>query len=340
MKVVTGTGETIGGAAAVVYLARQVWWTWPLWAISRIPLMMPELDRGYRWMVARRYCLQGGCTLPLHDLGETGDWVPMIGGLAVVLATGKFLPAWVWMWSLVGTLYFGFKWITWIRARRGGLRMSLGRGVGYWLLWPGMSPKALARPKRHARPTEWATAVANIAFGAALVWWVARRVPADEELLAGWVGWIGLAFILHFGLMHLAALAWGTEPNMQAPIRAESLREFWGTRWNRAFRDLARGLWFEPIRRRWGTDVATLGVFLFSGLLHELVISVPAGTGVGLPTLFFGLQGIGMLIESHWRTGRWRLLTWIIVVGPAFWLFHPAFIERVVVPMMKAWRAL
>jgi len=32
MRVVTSDGEIYGGANAIVYLARQVWWAWPLFA--------------------------------------------------------------------------------------------------------------------------------------------------------------------------------------------------------------------------------------------------------------------------------------------------------------------
>ncbi|MGH9593543.1 MAG: thiol-disulfide oxidoreductase DCC family protein [Bryobacteraceae bacterium] len=56
MQVVTAAGETLGGAAALVHLARQVWWTWPLWAISRVPGTMRLLTREYRWAARRRNC--------------------------------------------------------------------------------------------------------------------------------------------------------------------------------------------------------------------------------------------------------------------------------------------
>ena len=59
MKLVTGDGETIGGARAVVYLARQIWWAWPLWAVSRIPGAMHLLERGYRWTAAGWCCSAG-----------------------------------------------------------------------------------------------------------------------------------------------------------------------------------------------------------------------------------------------------------------------------------------
>ncbi len=54
MKLVTRDGETIGGAHVVVYLTRQIWWAWPLWAISHVPGVMRLLERGYRRIAAER----------------------------------------------------------------------------------------------------------------------------------------------------------------------------------------------------------------------------------------------------------------------------------------------
>jgi predicted DCC family thiol-disulfide oxidoreductase YuxK len=336
MKLVTDDGETMSGARAAAYLARRVWWAWPLWAVSRVPGVMRLLELGYRQVAARRYCLRGGCEITSARVERAWDWLP--GGLVLVFAVamGGILPAWAWMWSLAAALFFGFKWITWIRAWRGGLQMGIGRSLGYWLLWPGLVPTAFARAEHDARPREWILACAKTALGALLVWGVARRVPANQILLVGWVGWVGLAFLLHFGVMHLSALAWRVPPIMRAPILATSLRDFWSARWNTAFRDLAQAVWFVPLRRRYGTGVATFGVFLASGGLHELVISVPARAGYGLPTLYFALQGLGMLLERKWQHNAvcGRLITWLIVAGPAFWLFHPSFIKCVVVPFL------
>ncbi len=61
MKLVTPSGETFGGAMALVHLARQVWWAWPLWAASRVPFVMRFLNRGYRKVAARRHCLNERC---------------------------------------------------------------------------------------------------------------------------------------------------------------------------------------------------------------------------------------------------------------------------------------
>ena len=96
------------------------------------------------------------------------------------------------------------------------------------------------------------------------------------------------------------------------------------------------------MRRPLGLNGAMLVVFLASGLIHELVISVPAHGGYGLPTLYFLIQGAGVLLE-HSAVGRRlhlrrRFAGWCFTLGfvalPVFWLFHPPFVMRVILPFL------
>ena len=98
------------------------------------------------------------------------------------------------------------------------------------------------------------------------------------------------------------------------------------------------------VASRLNLPAACLAAFLVSGLIHDLVISVPAGGGYGLPTAYFMVQGFAVLFE-HSRTGRrmglrggWRgwVCTVIVTAGPAFWLFHPPFVRNVILPMLTA----
>jgi predicted DCC family thiol-disulfide oxidoreductase YuxK len=68
MKLVTGGGETIGGAHAIVYLARRIWWGWPLWAVSRVPGVMRLLEHGYRQFAIRRHCFHGACEVGIDRM--------------------------------------------------------------------------------------------------------------------------------------------------------------------------------------------------------------------------------------------------------------------------------
>ncbi len=50
------SGKVYGGAAAIVEVARRIWWTWPLWAFSRLPGVMRAMDATYRRVANSRYC--------------------------------------------------------------------------------------------------------------------------------------------------------------------------------------------------------------------------------------------------------------------------------------------
>ncbi len=171
--------------------------------------------------------------------------------------------------------------------------------------------------------------------------------------MRGWVGMLGLILLLHFGSFEVIALIWqsfGVEarPIMSAPLRSTSLAEFWGSRWNLDFRQLAHDLIFRPLQRSWGAGRAGFLVFIVSGLIHELVISLPARGGYGLPTAYFALQGVGVAIERSTlsksiglRRGlRGWLFMALFTAGPILLLFHRWFVLRVILPFMQASHAL
>jgi predicted DCC family thiol-disulfide oxidoreductase YuxK len=64
MRVATANGELYGGAQAIVYLARQIWWAWPLYAAAKFPGVLRILEAGYRWFADHRTCASGVCSLP------------------------------------------------------------------------------------------------------------------------------------------------------------------------------------------------------------------------------------------------------------------------------------
>ncbi|MBI3832322.1 MAG: DUF393 domain-containing protein [Planctomycetes bacterium] len=282
-------------------------------------------------------------------------WAPVVMLPAFTLAFGHGLAAWAFMWLLAFAIFAGFKWLTWRRACEAGVTAWPQRHLAYLFLWPGMDAHAFLAAKGVQTPSaiEWLAAIAKTALGALLFWTAARYLAAEDLLLAGWTGMAGAIFFLHFGLFHLLALAWQAagvkaERIMRAPLFAESLSEFWSARWNVALRDITHGAIFTPIAKRCDARTATLAVFLLSGLIHDLVISVPAGAWYGLPTSYFALQGLGVIFE-HSNIGRaaglrhgWRGRAFALacVATPAFALFHSVFVLRVFVPFMRAAGAL
>ena len=348
MRVITRDGRIFGGADALVYLSRFI--GQPISLLTRIPGTKALLRIGYGFLARNRNCRAGACRV--HGaFPRPADWLPLP---ALVLATaviGRYFPAWLYMWLLALALFAGCKWLCLRKELAKGVKAGLGIRLGFLFGWIGMDAAEFLAGKRDAqnpRAVEWGFATLKIVIGAILLWIVTRRALAVSDLLTGWTAMVGLIFILHFGLFHWLALAWRAagfkaEPLMRAPLLARSPGEFWGDRWNTAFNKLAATFLFRPLRRKAGAPAATMFVFLVSGLVHDLVISVPARGGYGLPTLYFLLQGIVVLFE-HTRFARrfglcrgfrgW-LFTLIVTAGPAFWLFHPPFIRNVILPFLR-----
>ncbi|MCI0455493.1 MAG: membrane bound O-acyl transferase family-domain-containing protein [Gemmataceae bacterium] len=279
-------------------------------------------------------------------------WLPVVAlPAATLLLTPASWPPWALVWLLTVAIFTGVKWLTWRRTPIRGI--PWWRHLAYLLAWPGLDAHAFLNPEplpHSARPTfaEWARALRNLALGAAL-FWGARWLPEGHPIVTAWVGLVGLALLLHFGSLHLLSCAWraagvNAQPLMKRPLSATGVSEFWGRRWNTAFRDLAHRFLFKPLTARLGPQWGLFVGFLFSGLVHDLVISVPAGAGYGLPTLFFLVQLGGIAVERSaagralglgrgWR--GWAFMA-VVLLAPALALFHPPFLERVVLPFMEA----
>ncbi len=359
MRVLTRRGEVFGGADALLYLARRTGWARPFGALARLPGVTPLLRAAYRFVAARRSCNGRACaTGGLQKLhARTAGmkfiaWLPLVVLTLAAVAAGPRLPAWVWMWTLALALYAGCKWLTFFRAIRGGAKPGVGKATGYLLAWPGMDARtffiAVPQPTKPT-PADWLSAGLTVAAGVGIVAAGPRLLVANQPLLAGWLGMWGVILILHFGLFQMLALTWrvagiNAVPLMRRPLHSTSLADFWGNRWNTGFHRLAHDFIFRPLRRWLRPRGATFAAFGLSGAIHELLISVPARGGYGLPTVYFVAQAAGLLIERTpfgRRLGLGRglrgwLFTVAVVAIPAFWLFPPVFIRNVILPMLRA----
>ena len=291
--------------------------------------------------------------------------------VAVLLFLPRNWPAWTLMWSLALAIFAGAKWLTWRRATIRGAPAWLH--LAYLFIWPGLNAseflglRATGRAQPDPCPTpsdtalsasqsaasdpvsagEWLFACAKLAIGVILLYGVARLIPAHLSYITGWVGMVGIVMILHFGSFHLISCAWraagvNAPPLMDWPLLSPSLAEFWGRRWNRPFPDLAEPVLFRPLSRRIGPRAALVGGFAFSGVLHDVVVSLPPGAGWGGPTAFFLLQPLAMLVERSRKGRRMGLgkgvrgwaFTMAALAAPALALFHPPFVVDVIVPFM------
>lgn len=282
---------------------------------------------------------------------STLPWLLMAGALAVALRA----RTWQQMAAITAALFWLAKYLVlWRPEGATAWTAPIGRWCAWFLAWPGMDPRGFFDPTRRPAPVPRSQEVAAYAFlilGAlllAVTAWAEHRLPLWT---CGLLALLALALLLLHGLLSLTSV-WlrragiYAPPIFHSPLLAASPADFWGRRWNRAFREMARSLVLRPLRGHRASGVAPALVFLLSGLAHDLIVSVPAQGGYGGPTSYFLLQGLGLRLErSRWgrplRAG-WggRAFAWIWVAGPLPLLFHRPFLERVVLPLLEDLRAL
>jgi Membrane bound O-acyl transferase family len=271
--------------------------------------------------------------------------------LAATFASPLLLVGWASMLVNCAAIFLLLKHSVWTLSPRASRSASPRERAEFYLLWPGMDVAAfLTRsppPTRNPYAFDWAAAVVKVVLAAVCFGMLLPYMQRGHSVAIGVAGMLCGVLLFHSGLFHLVALVWrragrAVKPIMNAPLAASSLAEFWGRRWNLAFRDAAALLIFRPTARRWSVATATLATFLASGLLHDAVISLPARGGYGLPTLYFLLQCAGLMIErtlfgsrlNRWkRLGR-RALTAVVVIVPLPLLFHQPFAENVILPLL------
>jgi alginate O-acetyltransferase complex protein AlgI len=246
------------------------------------------------------------------------------------------------MLAVIGALFLAMKALVSVEATiRDGTRLAPLRWAAFAMLWPGMRPALVARLQRgrSGAAALLRTGLAYVALGATLflvarlTWrWTGSTVLSTVLLLSA------LSFLLHFGLFGVLAGLWRTAgadvgPLFRAPWRSASLGEFWSRRWNLAFSEMTSVAVYRPIAARRGRPAALAAAFLFSGVLHEIAISLPVRAGYGRPLLYFAIHGALTQVERA-RGPFGRALTLLAVVLPLPLLFHRPFLQGVMWPLL------
>jgi Membrane bound O-acyl transferase family len=214
----------------------------------------------------------------------------------------------------------------------------------FLVAWPGVRTDPFAA-RRAADPgaARLIGQGAAVATAGALAWWL--LAATGERLPRPLAGWLGVAVLLttfHCGLSDVVSgglrrAGYPVRRLFRDPLASRDLREFWSSRWNIAFVEMNQVVFLPWLRRHLGR-AAHPAVFVLSGLLHELAISLPVGTGFGLPTAYFTMHAAATHVEQRLGVRRWpgwaaRLWTWALIVGPLPLLFHRAFRDTVVLPL-------
>ena len=177
--------------------------------------------------------------------------------------------------------------------------LSKTRFCIYFFLWFGMDPGTFSKSRR---TLSWKRDV-----------WLGLMMMFIGTLLA-WMVWIyefseiHLVFIpmslgFHFGA--LRALK-GLHRSAGFPVRTlfpnllrtTGVADFWRLRWNVNYSQMMQRL----VGRRFGF----FSVFVVSGLLHEVAITLPVGAGWGWPSFYFLSHGILAVAERqfHFEFGK------------------------------------
>ena len=217
----------------------------------------------------------------------------------------------------------------------------------YFTIWPGVELRAFA--KRTARvgyseddrekQRDLFRGAGCFVAGAALLVAIAWNLAQISFAAATWLTLGALLLVVHFGLGAMLPwlvrqLGFAVGPLFRAPERAESLADFWSRRWNLPFVEMDRLLFLRPLRKRLSARGALVGVFLVSGILHELGVSYPALGGWGGPLLYFVIQGILVaFIEPHLPPTFKRIIAWLAILIPLPLLFHAPFRAQLIWPL-------
>jgi predicted DCC family thiol-disulfide oxidoreductase YuxK len=63
IRLLTAEGELVSGANVYLYVARRIWWAWPLYALFSLPGFNWMIHAGYRWFARNRHYVSHACGL-------------------------------------------------------------------------------------------------------------------------------------------------------------------------------------------------------------------------------------------------------------------------------------
>jgi hypothetical protein len=280
-------------------------------------------------------------------------WILVLGASTGAERLTAAEPKGVRMLAICAVTLVAMKGIVTVEHQaQGGQRLAAWSWFAFAACWPGMRPPLFDNlgARIEGGGPLIVKGVVRLVLGAALIGLSRLAViETGSKVLATALLLPGLSLVLHFGLFNLGAGMWRLfgapcSSLFLAPLASTSLTEFWGRRWNLAFTEMCQLVVYRPLSPHLGKGASTAAAFLFSALLHELAISVPAKAGYGLPLLYFLLHGAltvgekrlargGHTVDarSPWL-GRIWTLSWLAIPMPI--LFHPPFLREVLWPLI------
>lgn len=266
--------------------------------------------------------------------------------IAASLSMPFFLPqAWVYTRIVVSVCAVTMAAKTWRLSRGAAADPAMLETLPRFLLWLVAPPESTWPRSRadieRARARGWdrLRRLALKAPGIAALMAVHLYVPGLHEsrfveaFWALWLCWLAVSAIAD--LVTCVPMLFGVdlEETFDAPPLARSPREFWGRRWNLFVHRFVVRFLFPALGGRRRPLLATLLVFVGSGLMHEYFVLACLGrpsAHTGSMLLFFTIQGLAVIAQTLLARRRPRPRTlprplavtlhiaWLTLTGPLF----------------------
>lgn len=209
--------------------------------------------------------------------------------------------------------------------------LPLSRYAVFAFLWFGMDPGTF-RIKRAKLSWKHDVALGTLLIllgiaGAWLIW----KLEWQQVFLM----FLPLSLSFHFGILRilkglLRRAGFPVRTLFPNPLKTRGIADFWSRRWNVGYSQMMQRIVGRPIESKLGKRAGLMAIFIASGLLHEIAITLPTRSGFGLPTLYFTLHGILILLEKTGKKPIGPLLTWLALILPLGCLFPPTFQSEII----------
>ncbi|MFN5579573.1 MAG: MBOAT family protein [Akkermansiaceae bacterium] len=222
----------------------------------------------------------------------------------------------------------GLVYAEWARTEK----LTLPRYAIFSLLWFGMDPGTF----RFKNPDlSWKNDIvigAILTFNGLVGLWLVANLGWNHIVIM----FIPLSIAFHFGLLRmlkgtLRYFGYPVRTLFPNPLETHGIGDFWSRRWNIGYSQMMQRLVGRPVEAIAGKSAGVMAVFICSGLLHEIAITLPVMSGFGLPTLYFTFHGLLTLLEKKWKRPLGKIPTLICVILPLGWLFPKTFQTEVIV---------
>jgi len=210
-------------------------------------------------------------------------------------------------------------------------KLTLARYFVFSLLWFGMDPGSFSNRRNGLSfQHDVGLGIVLMVIGTAAAWIVWKM-----EWRHIFIMFLPMSLGFHFGALRVLkgmhrCCGFPVRTLFPNPLETTGVADFWGKRWNVGYSQMLQRVIGRPIARLIGDRAALMAVFVSSGLLHEIAITLPCRSGYGLPTLYFTVHGILTLLEKSWNRPLGKLPTLLAVILPLPWLFPETFRTQVI----------